>query len=76
MGFFGIAIGIFAHLSLLTSTTSFGVPYLTPFAPFRKGVFKDDLLASPIWKKELQPIYLKTKKKRKAPHISRGWFTN
>ena len=74
MGFFGISIGLFIHLIILSTTTSFGVPYLSPFTPYRKGAFKDDLLfASPIWQREFRPIFLKPKAARKEPHISRDW---
>ena len=66
-------MGIFIHLALLTTTTSFGVPYLTPFAPLRKGVFKDDIISSPIWKQENRPVFLKPKKLSRMPHVSRKW---
>lgn len=74
MGFFGIALGIFIHLTILTTTTSFGVPYLTPFAPSRKGAFKDDIFISPLWKQEKRPIFLKTKDSEREPKISRKWI--
>lgn len=72
-GFFGIALGVFIHMCVLTTASSFGVPYLTPFAPFRKSVFKDDLLSSPLWKQEIRPVFLKPKKLNKEPKISRKW---
>lgn len=72
-GFFGIAIGIFIHLCLMTSTASFGVPYLTPFSPTRTDIFKDDLLITPLWKQEHRPTFLRTKKPIREPHISRKW---
>lgn len=71
---FGIALGLFIQIMHLSNTTSFGVPYLTPFTPFRKGAFKDDYVAaSPIWKQEFRPIFLKTKDAKREPHISRKW---
>ena len=73
-GFFGIALGVFMHLCFLTSTTSFGVPYLTPLSPLRKGVLRDDIFISPLWKQERRPIFLKPKLKEKEPKISRKWI--
>lgn len=73
-GFFGIALGIFVHLTVLTTTTSFGVPYLTPFAPSRKGAFRDDIFISPLWKQEERPIFLKPKSRIREPKISRKWI--
>lgn len=72
-GFFGIALGTFIHLCILSSTTSFGVPYLTPISPIRKGAFKDDIFISPIWKQEKRPIFLKPKTIEREPKISRRW---
>lgn len=73
-GFFGIALGVFMHLCFLTSTTSFGVPYLTPLSPLRKGILRDDIFISPLWKQERRPIFLKPKLKEKEPKISRKWI--
>ena len=72
-GFFGIALGIFVHLVILCNVTSFGVPYLTPFSPVRKGALKDDLLIVPIWKQEMRPIFLKPKEQRREPKFSKKW---
>lgn len=73
-GFFGIALGVFIHLTILSTATSFGVPYLTPFAPKRKGAFKDDIFITPLWKQENRPIFLKTKNISREPKISRKWI--
>lgn len=73
-GFFGISLGLFIHLCLLSSTTSFGVPYLTPLSPIRKGFLKDDIFISPLWKQEKRPIFLKPKLMDKEPKISRKWL--
>ena len=50
------------------------MPYLTPFAPSRKGAFKDDILISPLWKQEQRPIFLKPKNQIREPKISRKWI--
>ena len=58
---------------MMASTSSFGVPYLTPFSPTRSDLFKDDLLITPIWKQEHRPTFLRTKKPVREPYISRKW---
>lgn len=72
--FLELLFGIFIHLTILTTATSFGVPYLTPFAPSRKGAFKDDIFISPLWKQEKRPIFLKPKNTTREPKISRKWI--
>lgn len=74
LDFSELHFGVFIHLTILTTTTSFGVPYLTPFAPSRKGAFKDDIFISPLWKQEQRPIFLKPKNKIREPKISRKWI--
>ena len=74
LGFFGIALGIFSHAVILSNVSSFGVPYLTPFSPIRKGALKDDLFISPLWKQEKRPIFLRPKQKQREPKISRKWL--
>ena len=66
--------GIFIHLTILRTTTSLGVAWGTPFAPSRKGAFKDDIFISPLWKQEQRPIFLKPKNKIREPKISRKWI--
>ncbi len=73
-GFFGIALGLFIHMIILSNVSSFGVPYLTPFTPFRKGAFKDDLFIAPLWKQEKRPIFLKPKEQNREPKITRKWM--
>lgn len=73
LGFLGIALGIFIHLCVLTSSSSFGAPYLAPYAPMSSQVLKDDLFTSPIWKQEYRPKFLKSRRPRKEPRISRKW---
>lgn len=54
-GFFGIVLVlmlIFMHLSKLDS---FGAPYFSPIAPFKKEDVKDSLLRLPLWKMNTRP---------------------
>ncbi|HHW61491.1 MAG TPA: spore germination protein [Syntrophomonadaceae bacterium] len=55
LGAFGIAIGLLGMLIHLTSLRSFGVPYLTPWAPSVKTDLKDSMIRAPLWKMILRP---------------------
>ncbi|MDC3415869.1 spore germination protein [Aquibacillus salsiterrae] len=48
-GMFGIIIGLIMMVIHLTSLRSFGVPYLSPMAPFNKEGQKDSLIRLPQW---------------------------
>lgn len=48
LGFFGIIAGILYYLLQLSSSRSFGVPYLTPIAPFKLEDQKDAAIRLPI----------------------------
>ena len=75
-GFFAISIGMFIHLALLSVTTSFSIPYFAPITPISKNNPRNGLSTSPIWKQEYRADFLKTKRKRKEPKISRRWIKN
>lgn len=75
-GFLGISVGLFVHLCVISTTTSFGVPYLSPFIPASKNLFSSDLIDLPIWKQELRPSFLKPKSLKRQPKISRKWTKN
>ncbi|MCF6094965.1 spore germination protein [Microaerobacter geothermalis] len=48
-GLFGITVGLIALVLHLSSLRSFGVPYMTPFAPFILADNKDAMFRLPIW---------------------------
>ncbi|MBW5449319.1 spore germination protein [Cohnella sp. CFH 77786] len=48
LGFFGISWGLMLLFAYLTGLRSFGVPYLTPLAPFILRDWKDTLLRFPL----------------------------
>ena len=75
-GFLGIALGLILNSIILASSKSFGVPFLTPFAPVTKGKYADKFARKPIWKQEERPDYLNTKDIKSQPKISRGWAAN
>lgn len=56
-GVFGIILGIIAMLLHLVSLRSFGVPYMSPFAPFNAQGQKDSL----FWRASLKAMYTRPK---------------
>jgi spore germination protein KA len=72
-GFLGIAIGLFLQGLWLTSSKSFGIPFMAPIAPVTNGGLTDQILRTPIWKQEKRPDFLNAKNNRKQEHFSRKW---
>ena len=72
-GFFGISIGLLVHACVLSTSTSFGVPYLSPYMPLSSSYYSTSISNVPIWKQEERPTFLRPKKERKQPKISRKW---
>jgi len=57
-GLFGIMMGLIIMVAHLASLRSFGVPYLSPMAPFIPQDQKDVLFRLPIWKMISRPHYI------------------
>ena len=71
-GFVGISIGLFGYIGVLSSCSSFGAPYLSPYVPLT--LFNNEgYFLSPIWKREKRQDSLNTKRKNKEAHISKLW---
>nr|WGD69545.1 spore germination protein [Bacillus subtilis] len=49
MGFYGLILGIIMMFVHLCSLRSFGVPYMSPLAPFSSQGVKDTLFRVPWW---------------------------
>lgn len=71
-GFLGIGIGLFIHILSLCSLESFGVPYLSPYAP-RSSIRNQSYLLKPVWKREKRADFLNTKKPIVQDKISMKW---
>ncbi|MFJ7976799.1 spore germination protein [Peribacillus sp. NPDC096379] len=54
-GLFGITVGLIALILHLCSLRSFGVPYMSPIAPFNVSDQKDTFIVLPIWKMFTRP---------------------
>lgn len=55
LGFYGIALVVLLLLLHLNSLSSFGVPYLKPFAPVYWKDIKDSLFRAPMWLMKERP---------------------
>lgn len=60
-GLYGVALGLIAMLLHLCSLRSFGVPYMSPFAPFNIQGQKDALVRFPLWSIFKRPKYISDK---------------
>jgi spore germination protein KA len=58
LGFFGVAFGIFMFALHLANLSSFGVPFLTPIAPYRPAN-KDRVLRPRGYQQPQRPVYLR-----------------
>ncbi|MCY0879112.1 MAG: spore germination protein [Firmicutes bacterium] len=67
-GLFGIILGLLAILSHLASLENFGVPYLSPFGPYRWRDLKDTLVRFPESALTKRPAYLEPLEVRKSAH--------
>ncbi|MCR2821549.1 spore germination protein [Lederbergia panacisoli] len=48
-GFYGVILGVIILTVHLCSLRSFGVPYMTPFAPLSPGNLGDTIIRMPLW---------------------------
>lgn len=65
MGFYGIMLGIMFMTIHLCSLRSFGVPYMSPIAPFNLGGQQDALVRFPLWAfKNRPPLISQGNRKR------------
>lgn len=55
LGLYGIMLGVTGMLSHMTTIRSFGVPYLSPFAPTNPSDFKDVFTRVPWWMMSKRP---------------------
>jgi spore germination protein KA len=58
LGFYGIMLGLLVMMIHLCSLRSFGVPYMSPLAPFSLQNQQDTILRFPIWAFKERPPYM------------------
>ncbi|WP_082798549.1 spore germination protein [Caldibacillus debilis] len=61
IGIYGIIIGLMIVTIHLCSLRSFGVPYMSPFAPFILKNMGDTVVRMPAWKKDIRPKMISQK---------------
>jgi spore germination protein len=71
-GLFGIILGMLWIGIHLCQLTSFGVPYLSGMAPYRKGDSKDIFVRVPWWKMVMRPSGAVQNRRRMAEEMQRG----
>ncbi|MFC7063390.1 spore germination protein [Halobacillus seohaensis] len=54
-GLYGVSMALFILVAHLSSLRSFGIPYLTPFAPFVWSDIKDTIIRQPLWTMIFRP---------------------
>ncbi|OKL35677.1 spore germination protein [Domibacillus mangrovi] len=54
-GFYGLLLALLMMIVHLCSLRSFGVPYMTPFAPFFPSHFKETFFRRPLWAMKERP---------------------
>ncbi|MGV3487053.1 MAG: spore germination protein [Tuberibacillus sp.] len=57
LGLLGIMLTLIAIIIHLSSLRSFGVPYLSPFAPLDGSEMKDSLFRAPLWSLRKRPHF-------------------
>jgi spore germination protein KA len=62
-GLFGVTVGLIAIVQHLCSLRSFGVPYMSPMAPFNIADQKDTILRLPQWGLFSRPRFISQKNK-------------
>ncbi|MDV2683231.1 spore germination protein [Alkalihalophilus lindianensis] len=71
-GFLGISFAGMILLIHLCKLESFGIPYFSPIAPFKRKDLKDTFLRLPVWLMNLKPTaYMPIKSKQQG--YSRRW---
>ncbi|KMK76159.1 spore germination protein [Alkalihalobacillus pseudalcaliphilus] len=66
LGLYGIILGLIGLVLHLTSLRSFGVPYMTPFAPFILKNQKNTLLRFPLWALRDRSLFISKKNTKRA----------
>lgn len=68
LGIVGIMFALMLILFHLNSLRSFGVPYLSPFAPYSPRDFKDTIVRAPWWAMLTRPRLVNNGTVRQAPN--------
>ncbi|WP_078554111.1 spore germination protein [Bacillus alkalicellulosilyticus] len=67
-GFYGILLGLIMMVAHLASLRSFGIAYLSPYAPFFLHDHEDTMVRVPIWMMRQRPKSFRTEEANKQPN--------
>jgi len=67
LGLLGIMLGLITIIVHLSTMRSFGVPYLSPFAPMQVSEMKDSLVRAPWWSLRKRPHFTGEYNKHRQP---------
>ena len=70
LGLYGVFLMLILMVAHLCSLRSFGIPYLSPLAPFILEDQKDVFIRFPYWAMSKRPKYMETEKDQKAKPIA------
>ncbi|MFZ5640343.1 MAG: spore germination protein [Bacillota bacterium] len=71
-GFYGITVGLFVMVMQLCGQKSFGVPFMSPVAPFRP-TSGDVVTRYPYYMMNEKPGYLRLKEQKRQEPVIRTW---
>ncbi|GAX91939.1 spore germination protein [Effusibacillus lacus] len=71
-GFYGITLGIMVVIMHWATMKSFGVPMLSPVAPFKPSS-PDIILRGPVYMQEKRPRSLRPQDTKRQHHFTRPW---
>jgi len=71
LGFFGLVLGMLFFYTHMCSLRSFGVPYMSPIAPFNFQEWKDIFVRAPFWLLDTRPSFITKKNKRRMEQGTR-----
>lgn len=71
-GFYGMAVAVFLTVVHLCGQKSFGVPIISPVAPFRPPS-RDVVLRRPVWQQQQRPAFMRPLQVERQPKITRTW---
>lgn len=71
-GFYGVTLGLLVIFMRVLTMKSFGVPMVSPIAPFR-GSAPDIILRGPVFRHEKRPPILRPQSIRRQTHFTRPW---
>ncbi|MBO8159772.1 spore germination protein [Thermosyntropha sp.] len=74
LGFLGIMIGLILMLTRMASLSSFGLPYLSPLAPFNREQMTDVIVRRPWYKNITRPFIegMKNQRRQNPPDKDKG----